>query len=321
MLPSKAVIVSTIQDFINAFSKAEEEERGKIHDIDRWIAFVANNLLAYTAIFQQLLPRFMRTDLVAPKNALMLFRVTKVCALLTSDTAYHFLSHLKIIIIHQFLLLSQYAFAVLQVFSQPYLAKMISEVESCMDDVGLSRGRLSTNQWTSIVRQQILELEGPTYQYVPMFSPAVTSQVFSFLTTGAPTTYRFLSTDPFDEGLCILQIVWFLSTIKQAHLTATSLIEALENRRKGRRFLFSLWQFFYRNDYSSDDIGIEERQRVPLLLANAQQQLIDIFQVNILPINRGLGSHFSFSVLVLNDFTYAHDFVCRSNLKTFRRSL
>ncbi|XP_032686801.1 sphingomyelin phosphodiesterase 4 isoform X2 [Odontomachus brunneus] len=195
--------------------KAEEEERGKIHDIDRWIAFVANNLLAYTAIFQQLLPRFMRTDLVAPKNALMLFRVTKV-------------------------------------FSQPHLAKMISEVESCMDDVGLSRGRLSTNQWTSIVRQQVMELEGPTYQYVPMFSSAITSQ-----------------------------IVWFLSTIKQAHLTATSLVEALENRRKGRRFLLSLWEFFYCDDYSSDDIGIEERRRVPVLLANAQQQLIDIFQIKL----------------------------------------
>lgn len=63
----------------NIFSKTEEEERGKIHDTGRWISFVANNLLAYTAIFQQLLPRFMRTDLVAPKNALMLFRVTKAC--------------------------------------------------------------------------------------------------------------------------------------------------------------------------------------------------------------------------------------------------
>ncbi|XP_014479776.1 PREDICTED: sphingomyelin phosphodiesterase 4 [Dinoponera quadriceps] len=195
--------------------KAEEEERGKIHDIDRWIAFVANNLLAYTAIFQQLLPRFMRTDLVAPKNALMLFRVTKV-------------------------------------FSQPHLAKMISEVESCMDDVGLSRGRLSTNQWTSIVRQQILELEGPTYQYVPMFSSAITSQ-----------------------------IVWFLSTIKQAHLTATSLIEALENRRKGRPLFFSMLEFFSCDDYSLDDIGIEERRRVPVFLVNAQQQLIDIFQIKL----------------------------------------
>lgn len=194
--------------------KAEEEERGKIHDIGRWISFVANNLLAYTAIFQQLLPRFMRTDLVAPKNALMLFRVTKV-------------------------------------FSQPHLAKMICEVECCMDDVGLSRGRLPTNQWSSIVRQQVLELEGPTYQYVPMFSSAITSQ-----------------------------IIWFLSTIKQAHLTAISLVEALENRRRGKRFLLSILEFFNYED-SSDDISIEERRRVPVLLANAQQQLIDIFQIKL----------------------------------------
>lgn len=47
-----------------------------------------------------------------------------------------------------------------------------------MDDVGLSRNRcVSTNQWASIVRQQISELEGPTYQYVPMFSMSTVSQV------------------------------------------------------------------------------------------------------------------------------------------------
>lgn len=68
-----------LQIILLFYSKAEEEERGKIHDAYRWMPFVAHNLLAYTAIFQQLLPRFMRTDLVAPKNALMLFRVTKVC--------------------------------------------------------------------------------------------------------------------------------------------------------------------------------------------------------------------------------------------------
>ncbi|XP_050577223.1 sphingomyelin phosphodiesterase 4 isoform X1 [Bombus affinis] len=195
--------------------KAEEEERGKIHDAYRWMPFVAHNLLAYTAIFQQLLPRFMRTDLVAPKNALMLFRVTKV-------------------------------------FSQPYLAKIICEIESHMDDVGLSRSRVSTNQWTSTVRQQILELEGPTYQYVLMFSTATISQV-----------------------------VCLLGTIKQAHLTATSLIEALEKKRKNRPFLLALWEFFNGEDYSSDDIGIEERRRVPVYLANAQQQLIDIFEIKV----------------------------------------
>ncbi|XP_076627571.1 sphingomyelin phosphodiesterase 4 isoform X2 [Colletes latitarsis] len=195
--------------------KSEEEERGKIYDAYRWMPFVVNNLLAYTAIFQQLLPRFMRTDLVAPKNALMLFRVTKV-------------------------------------FSQPYLSKMICEVESHMDDVGLSRSRISSNQWASIVRQQILELEGPTYQYIPMFAMSTASQV-----------------------------VCLLSTIKQAHLTATSLIDALENKRKNRRYLIAIWEFFNDEDYFSDDISIEERRRVPLYLANAQQQLIEIFEIRV----------------------------------------
>ncbi|XP_012272943.1 sphingomyelin phosphodiesterase 4 [Orussus abietinus] len=195
--------------------KPEEEEKGKIHDVARWIPFVANNLLAYTAIFQQLLPRFMRTDLVAPKNALMLFRVTKV-------------------------------------FSQPYLAKMLIEVESCIDDIGISRGRMQTSQWNVLVRQKIQELEGPSYQYVPMFSTTTVSQV-----------------------------VWFLSTIKQAHLTATSLVEALEKRRTNRRLVTFLWEFFNGEDQSSDDISLDERRRVPIYLANAQQQLIDIFQIEL----------------------------------------
>ncbi|XP_076653758.1 sphingomyelin phosphodiesterase 4 [Halictus rubicundus] len=195
--------------------KLEEEERGKIHDAYRWLPFVANNLLAYTAIFQQLVPRFMRTDLVAPKNALMLFRVTKV-------------------------------------FSQPHLAKMICEIEGLIDDVGLSRSRVSTNQWSSIVRQQILELEGPTYQYIPMFSMATVSQV-----------------------------VCLLNTIKQAHLTATSLIDALEKKRKNRKLLITIWEFFNGEDCSSDDISMDERRRVPVYLANAQQQLIEIFEINV----------------------------------------
>lgn len=70
-----------------------------------------------------------------------------------------------------------------------------------------------------------------------------------------------------------------LSTIKQAHLTATSLIEALEQKRKNRRILLAIWEFFHGEDYSSDDISIEERRRVPVYLANAQQQLIEIFEV------------------------------------------
>lgn len=73
--------------------------------------------------------------------------------------------------------------------------------------------------------------------------------------------------------------MWFLSNIKQAHLTATSLIEAYENRRRGKHFLLSVWEFFNCEDSSTDDFKIEDRRRVPAQLAHAQQHLIDIFQV------------------------------------------
>ncbi|CAM4667295.1 unnamed protein product [Leuciscus chuanchicus] len=45
---------------------------------DKWASFVQENLLMYTKLFQVFLNRAMRTDLVNAKNALMIFRVTKV---------------------------------------------------------------------------------------------------------------------------------------------------------------------------------------------------------------------------------------------------
>nr|XP_015221715.1 PREDICTED: sphingomyelin phosphodiesterase 4 isoform X1 [Lepisosteus oculatus] len=47
---------------------------------DKWASFVQENLLMYTKLFQGFLNRAVRTDLVNAKNALMLFRVSKVFA-------------------------------------------------------------------------------------------------------------------------------------------------------------------------------------------------------------------------------------------------
>ncbi|XP_033230954.1 sphingomyelin phosphodiesterase 4 isoform X2 [Belonocnema kinseyi] len=232
--------------------KLEEEEKGKIYDSAKWVSFVANNLLAYTAIFQQLLPRFMRIDLVAPKNALMLFRVTKV-------------------------------------FSQSCLTEILSEVESCMDDVALSRGRLSSNQWTAIVRQQILELEGPLYQYIPIFSVTMKNQVLSFL-----------------------------YTVRQAQLTAISLLEALEKRRSGRKLLLSIWRFFNGEDYSSDDVSLEERRRVPAFLSFAQERLIYIFRMEeeeFLPANVVADQEYHDTIL---STSFCHQSQVDSNLDSSR---
>ena len=40
--------------------------------------FIGDNLLFYTVLLQEFLPRVFRMDLSAPKNAYMLFRVSKV---------------------------------------------------------------------------------------------------------------------------------------------------------------------------------------------------------------------------------------------------
>lgn len=47
---------------------------------DSFIPFISENLLAYTEIFQLVVPRFLRLNLTVPKNATMLFRLTKVCS-------------------------------------------------------------------------------------------------------------------------------------------------------------------------------------------------------------------------------------------------
>ncbi|XP_075574354.1 sphingomyelin phosphodiesterase 4 isoform X2 [Pelecanus crispus] len=47
---------------------------------EKWAAFIQENLLMYTKLFVGFLNRALRTDLVSPKNALMVFRVAKVFA-------------------------------------------------------------------------------------------------------------------------------------------------------------------------------------------------------------------------------------------------
>ena len=62
---------------LRGFPGRENEER--VRSVDpQWISFIAENLLSYTVIFRQLLPRFKRLELATPKNSHMLFRITEV---------------------------------------------------------------------------------------------------------------------------------------------------------------------------------------------------------------------------------------------------
>jgi hypothetical protein len=79
---------------------------------------------------------------------------------------------------------------VLQVFSQPNLNTLLSEVEHCLDIVsgaGLPDDSVSPSnspgtcfqghKWSALVHQQILEQEGSSYQYKALFGPETMSQV------------------------------------------------------------------------------------------------------------------------------------------------
>ncbi|KAM3826254.1 sphingomyelin phosphodiesterase 4 isoform 7-T7 [Vipera latastei] len=119
---------------------------------EKWEPFVQENLLLYTKLFVSFLNRALRTDLVSPKNALMVFRVAKV-------------------------------------FAQPHLAEMIQRAEQLFLEADLSlpprqhrlfvspslggsflSGRAPTVTDASFkVKSHVFSLEGQDFQYKQMF--------------------------------------------------------------------------------------------------------------------------------------------------------
>lgn len=239
-------------DYRNGRSSGQERP-----EVDRrWLPFIAENLLSYTVIFQEMIPRFARLDLSTPKNANMLFRVSKV-------------------------------------FSQPQLAALLQEVESCLDDLlgGVSpqkrtgfpsdtvhgnfdqRSCLAAHQatkWSAIVRQQIQDLESPGFQYKPMFGSEVRNQV-----------------------------VGLMAFVQQAQTAAVATQRTLEEeaaqRSRSRSFLSAIKDMLLLSDSSSnDEYSPEERLKVLTFLNTAIIQFSDIFKVNgneLMPGNSFLSSH------------------------------
>ncbi|XP_055260835.1 sphingomyelin phosphodiesterase 4 isoform X1 [Moschus berezovskii] len=144
---------------------------------ERWAPFVQENLLLYTKLFLGFLSRALRTDLVSPKNALMVFRVAKV-------------------------------------FAQPNLAEMIQWGEQLFlePELGIPQRqhRLFTapsftgsflSSWppavtdASKVKSHVYSLEGQDCKYTPMFGPEVRALVLRLaqLITQAKQTAKSLS--------------------------------------------------------------------------------------------------------------------------------
>uniref|UniRef100_A0A6I8N5G9 Sphingomyelin phosphodiesterase 4 n=1 Tax=Ornithorhynchus anatinus TaxID=9258 RepID=A0A6I8N5G9_ORNAN len=140
------------------FQMAETQPRSVS---ERWAPFVQENLLMYTKLFVGFLTRALRTDLVSPKNALMVFRVAKV-------------------------------------FSQPNLAEMIQKGEQLFLEPELviphrqhrifltpSFGGSYLSSWPPAitdasfkVKSQVSSLEGQDCQYKQMFGLEVRDLVF-----------------------------------------------------------------------------------------------------------------------------------------------
>ncbi|XP_067861546.1 sphingomyelin phosphodiesterase 4 isoform X2 [Heptranchias perlo] len=76
-------VLETWLSYLQPWRYAVEKPLGMVEPVDRsvpdrWAPFVQENLLMFTKLFQGFLNRALRTDLVSPKNALMVYRVAKV---------------------------------------------------------------------------------------------------------------------------------------------------------------------------------------------------------------------------------------------------
>nr|CAD7593781.1 unnamed protein product [Timema genevievae] len=207
--------------YIDYHKHSSQHEEDRLKEVEpRWIDFIADNLLAYTLMFKQLLPRYSRSDLSSPKNAQMVSRVAKV-------------------------------------FSQPNLKAMIREIESCLDVPGNamadpSRTMIGHNKWSTVVKQQMLDLEGVGFVYQPMF--------------GQETR---------------LQVLQFLMLLREARQVAQSILAKHENERLNRSsgFFATLKDLWRSNDF--DDYTLEERRKTVSCLDSSLELLANLFELDI----------------------------------------
>lgn len=234
-----------------------------------YLPFIVDNLLAYVVIFQQLLPRFSRVDLVSPKMATMLYRITKV-------------------------------------FNQPNLVNLLKEVENCVENnhspshsynnphwtnslpplsptstwstnTMNTSGILKLNssekhtytlkqdtssfcksyisgqkKWACAIKQKIYELEGPTFCYKPLFTKPPASEVFDII-------YHL------KKSISISQQI--INQKKQEHAKQFAGVMG---------FIRGLFEAPVVND----EFSLNDRMKVPSYLEFSLNNLIDIFEIN-----------------------------------------
>ncbi|XP_071446859.1 sphingomyelin phosphodiesterase 4 [Hetaerina americana] len=249
----------------NRFHSGENDEQERVVDRSRWLPFVAENLPSYSVIFQQLLPRFVRLDLSTPKNSQMLFRVTKVFSQINLNE--------MIAEMESYMESPQGSRGVMARVgtpSVPYALLSPAESPNATAQWGTPSAQHSAlfrhnrslspsdspwlrDKWCASLQQELLELEGPFFQYQPMFGPELRNE-----------------------------IIKFLGIIKLAKAAAKQVQQNLEEERRNRPggFLSSLKSLFLGIDVELEEYSMEERKKVIAYLDTSFQQLCSIFQVD-----------------------------------------
>ncbi|XP_070204536.1 sphingomyelin phosphodiesterase 4-like isoform X2 [Littorina saxatilis] len=124
-------------------SRYHETETRERRVEDKWDRFIEDNLLFYTVLFQELLPRLHRMDFSSPQSAYMLYRLTKV-------------------------------------YSSPHLAELVSNAEQEVCGLGMSLNHTAElgGSYLSASRMQppaptlpphLSDMEVAGFQYQPLF--------------------------------------------------------------------------------------------------------------------------------------------------------
>ncbi|KAM9622918.1 sphingomyelin phosphodiesterase 4 isoform 2-T2 [Trichechus inunguis] len=145
---------------------------------ERWAPFVQENLLMYTKLFVGFLNRALRTDLVSPKNALMVFRVAKVFA---QPNLMEMIQKGEQLFLEPELVLPHRQH---RIFMTPtFTGSFLSSWPPAVTDTAFK------------VKSHVYSLEGQDCKYTPMFGPEVRSLVLRLaqLITQAKQTAKSIS--------------------------------------------------------------------------------------------------------------------------------
>lgn len=239
------LILETYLSFIQPwrYVKYNPGFQGESTTVDhKWFNYIAENLLGYSVIIQEIIPRFERLDLTSPKHAHMLYRVAKV-------------------------------------LSQPNLSHLLREIEACLGDINalennsyLSSSHYGTpkspgspysptghnslslplsHRLNAIIRQEIQELEPPNFVYRPLFGDENQKKIFEFILT-------------LQQSLLLVKNL-LSSAISDKFLKKSGFLQAVKD--------------FFMLSSSTEDYSVDERQKTVTYLEHSITLLAEAFEI------------------------------------------